>query len=136
MTRTLQTDHSATTQTGDRTSAGITAGGVDYLKIGDTWRVSPLSPQDNQTRSDENLRNARSYTCQALPDSTIDGAAVANYRTRTEGQDAVVDSTVSIAKSTGLALRVENVVDMGDGAKRHYTTQYSYTGIQAPAARK
>jgi len=136
MAKTLQTDHSAITQNGGRTSTGITADGVDYLKIGDAWKVSPLSPQDNQKRSDENLRNAKTYTCQALPDSTIDGVTVANYRTRTEGHDAVVDSTVSIAKSTGLALRVENDIDTGGGTKTHYTTRYSYSGIQAPAAQK
>ena len=99
-------------------------------------RSSPLSPQDNQKRSDENLRNAKTYTCQALPDSMIDGVTAANYRTHSEGDDAVVDSTVSIAKNTGLALRVENDVDIGGGNKTHYITRYSYTGIQAPATQK
>lgn len=136
MAKTLQTDHSAITQSGGRTSTGITAGGVDYLQIGGAWKVSPLSPQDNQKRSDENLRNAKTYTCQALPDSMIDGVTAANYRTRTESDDAVVDSTVSIAKRTGLALRVENDTDTGGGNRRHYITKYSYTGIQAPAAQK
>jgi hypothetical protein len=136
MAKTLQTDHSASTQAGTRTSTGITAGGVDYLQIGGTWRVSPMSPQDNQKRSDENLRNAKTYTCQALPDSMIDGVAVANYRTHTEGEDAVVDSTVSVAKSTGLALRVESDIDAGGGVKTHYTTRYSYTGVQAPVVQK
>ena len=136
MAKTLLADHSAITQEGDRTSTGITAGGINYLQIGGTWKASPLSPQDNQKRSDENLRNAKTYTCQALADSVIDSVTVANYRTRTETEDAMVDSTVSIAKSTGLALRVENTIDTGGGTKTHYITRYSYTGIQAPTIKK
>lgn len=136
MAKTLLTDHSAITQNGGRTNTGITAGGINYMQIDGTWKLSPLSPQDNQKRSDENLRNAKTYTCQALPDSMIDGVTVANYRTRTESEDAVVDSTVAIAKSTGLALRVENNIDTGGGTKTHYTTRYSYTGIQAPTVKK
>jgi hypothetical protein len=133
MARTLVADHSAVTQAGDHSGTGITASGVNYMQIGGKWMVSPLSPQDNQKRSDENLRNAKVYTCQALPDSTVDGVAVANYRMRTESDDAVVDSTLSIIKSTGLALQVENTVDAGGGTKNHYSTRYSYTGIHAPA---
>jgi hypothetical protein len=133
MAKTLTTDHSAVTQDGTRTITGITAGGVNYMQIGGTWKVSPLTPQDNQKRSEENLHNAKGYTCQALPDSTLDGVGVVTYRTRTENADAVVDSTVSIAKNTGLALQVENNIDSGGGTKMHYTTRYSYTGIHAPA---
>jgi hypothetical protein len=136
MEKTLQVDHSAVTQMGGRTSTGITAGGVNYLQIDGVWKVSPISPQDNLKRSEENMHNAKAYTCQALPDSTIDGVAVANYRTHTEGQDAVVDSTISISKSTGLALSIENEMDTGGGAKNHYVTRYSYTGIHAPTAQK
>jgi hypothetical protein len=136
MAKTLQADHSTTTQTGNATVSGITAGGVNYLQVGGAWRVSPLSPQDNQKRSDDNLRAAKSVTCQALPDSTIDGQEVANYKTHTEGQEAVVESTVSIAKSTGLALRVENAMAIDSGPMNRYTTRYSYTGIHAPAVQK
>ncbi len=136
MAKTLQTDHSAITQDNGHTSTGITAGGVNYLQMGGIWKVSPMSPHDNQQRSDENLRNAKTYTCQALPDSMIDGVAAANYRTHTESEDAVVESTLAIAKSSGLALRVENDIDAGGGAKRHYTTRYSYAGIQAPPVQK
>ncbi len=136
MAKTLLADHSAIAQEGDRTSTGITAGGINYLQIAGAWKASPLYPQDNQNRSDENLRNAKTYTCQALPDSVIDGVTVANYRTRTETEDAVVDSAVAIAKSTGLALRVENTIDTGGGTKMHYITRYGYTGIQAPTIKK
>jgi hypothetical protein len=98
--------------------------------------VSGLSPRDNQERSDENLRNAKSYTCQALPDSSLDGAPVFNYRTLTETDDAVNDSTVSILKSSRLAVAVENTTTEHNGPKTHYVTRYSYTGIRAPTIQK
>src|ERR1700744_852412 len=108
MAKTLLADHATATQSEGHTLNGITAGGVNYLQIGGVWKASPLSPKDNQARSDENLRNAKSYVCQPLPDSSIDGVAVANYHTRTESEDAVVESTIAISKASGLAIQVEN----------------------------
>ncbi len=134
MAKTLVADHATLTQSGGHTSNGITAGGVSYLQIGNAWKVSPLSPKDNQARSDENLRNAKSYTCQSLPDSSIDGVAVANYRTRTETEDTVVESQISISKTSGLAIQVDN--NIGEGNKSHYSTRYTYTGIHAPSVQK
>ena len=134
MAKTLVADHATLTQSGGHTSNGITAGGVSYLQIGNAWKVSPLSPKDNQARSDENMRNAKSYTCQSLPDSSIDGVAVANYRTRTETEDTVVESQISISKTSGLAIQVDN--NLGEGNKSHYSTRYTYTGIHAPSVQK
>src|SRR4029077_17928828 len=75
MAKTLVADHASLTQANGRTSNGITAGGVNFMQIDNVWRVSGLSPQENQARSNENLRNAKSYVCQSLPDSTVDGVA-------------------------------------------------------------
>ena len=136
MAKTLKADHATLTQSGGHTVNGITAGGVNYLQIDNVWKVSPLSPQDNQTRSDENLRNAKSYVCQSLPDSSIDGVAVANYRARTETEDAVVESKISISKTSGLAIQVDNELGSGEGNKSRYSTRYSYTGIHAPSVQK
>lgn len=136
MAKTLVADHTSLTQSGGRTLNGITAGGVNYLQIDNVWKVSPLSPQENQARSDENLRNAKTYVCQALPDSSIDGVAVANYRTRTETEDAVVESTISISKASGLAIEVINELASDPGNKSHYSTHYAYTGVHAPSVQK
>jgi hypothetical protein len=135
MAKTLIADHATTTQRDGRTSNGITAGGVNYLQIGNGWKVSPLSPKDNQARSDENLRNAKSYTCQSLPDSSIDGVLVANYRTRTETDDTVVESKIAISKTSGLAIQVDNGLT-SEGNKSHYSTRYTYTGVHAPSVQK
>jgi hypothetical protein len=136
MTKTLQVDHASVTQSNGITMNGITAGGVNYLQIDNVWKVSPISPRDNQVRSDENLRNAKSYVCQRLPDSSIQGVAVANYRMRTESDGTVVDSTIAISKGSGLAIEVTNELDSGGGSKSHYSTRYTYTGIHAPSVKK
>jgi hypothetical protein len=136
MAKTLVADHASLTQSNGRSMNGITAGGINYLQIDGVWKVSPLSPKDNQTRSDENLLNAKSYTCQSLPDSSIDGVAVVNYRTRTETEDTVVESKIAILKTSGLALQVDNDLAAGAGNKSHYSTHYTYTGVQAPSVEK
>ncbi len=137
MAKTLQVDHATASQSEGHTTNGITAAGVNYLQINNVWKVSPLSPKDNQQRSDENLHDAKSFVCQALPDSSIDGVPVANYKLRTEAEDAVVDSKISISKASGLAVAVEYDIDPGGGDKKsHISTRYSYTGIHAPAVQK
>lgn len=133
MAKTLQVDHGTVTQSNGRTRSAVTAGGVNYLQLGDVWKVSPFSPRDDQAHSDENLRNAKTYVCQSLPDSSIEGVAVANYRTRTETEDVVVESTISISKTSGLAIEVDNDLSSGEGRKSHYTVLYTYIGIHAPS---
>jgi len=134
MAKTLVADHASVTQGNNQTLNGITAGGVNYLQIDGKWKASLLSPKDNQVRSDENLKNAKSYVCQSLPDSTIDGAAVANFQTRTEGEDEIIESKIAISKVSGLAIQVENYL-AGENNSR-YTTRYTYTNIHAPAVQK
>jgi hypothetical protein len=136
MAKTLQVDHATITQSNGQMTHGITVGGVNYLQIGTVWTISPLSARDNQTRSAENLRNAKAYDCQSLPDSSIDGVAVANYRTRTETEDAVVESKISLSKVSGLAIEVDNDLSSGERKLSHYTTRYSYTAIHAPTVQK
>lgn len=134
MARTLVADHATVNTSGGRTMNGITAGGVNYLQIDGVWKTSPLTPKENQALSDENLKNAKSYVCQSLPDSTLDGVAVANYHTRTETEENVVESKIAISKASGLAIQVENNL-AGDNAS-HYVTRYSYANIHAPSVRK
>ncbi len=134
MAKTLVADHAAVTQGKNRTLNGITVGGVNYMQIDGKWKASLLSPKDNQERSDENLKNAKSYVCQSLPDSTIDGVAVANYQTHTEGDGEIIESKIAISKASGLAIQVENNL-AGENNSR-YTTRYTYTNIHAPAIQK
>lgn len=136
MAKTLRVDHATSTQSNGHTSNGITAGGVNYLQIGSVWKLSPLSPQDNQTRSDENLHNAKSYVCQRLTDGSIAGVAVTFYQTRTENDGTIVESKIALSKASGLAVEVDNDIDSGGGSKSHYSSRYTYTDIKAPSVQK
>jgi hypothetical protein len=136
MAKTLVADHASLTQSNGHSMNGITAGGVNYLQIENAWKASPLTPKDNQSRSDENLRNAKTYVCQSLPDSIVDGVPVANYRTRTETEDAIVESKIAISKVSGLAIQVDNDLTADGIIKSHYSTHYSYTGVHAPPVQK
>jgi hypothetical protein len=127
-------DHATLTHSDGRTLNGITAGGVNYLLIDGTWKTSSFSPKDNQAQSDENLKNAKSYVCQTLPDGNVDGVAVANYHTRTETDDEVVESKVAISKASGMAILVEN--SLAGENKSHYITHYTYIGIHVPSVQK
>jgi hypothetical protein len=80
------------------------------------------------------LKNAKSHTCQSLPDSSIDGVLVANYQTRTGTEDTVVESKIAISKASGLAIQVDN--NIGEGNKSHYSTHYTYSGVHAPSVQK
>jgi hypothetical protein len=41
-----------------------------------------------------------------------------------------------VAKGSGLILRLEEDLDVGDGDKRHISMRYDYTNVQAPAGVK
>jgi hypothetical protein len=128
MEKTMRADHATSTTRAGESLHGITVGGVNYLQMQGVWKKSPMSVQDNIDRSHENLKNATEYSCKPLPDSTVNGVAVANYATHTVG-GAVIDNTISIDRRTGLAVTV--TTDIKDSGS-HVVTQYSYSGIKAP----
>ena len=129
MEKTLLSNHTTTTTRGNETMRGVTVGGTAYLQINGAWRKSPLTPQDNIAQSRANLKDAKEYSCKALPDGAVDGIPVANFATRTVGSEGdVIDSRIAISRSTGLAVSVENHV----GSKVGYMTRYGYTDVKAP----
>jgi hypothetical protein len=80
--------------------------------MGGKWIVSPISPHGKG------------------------GVAVANYQIRTESEDRAVDCTPSIAKASGLTIRVENSRQSGDGVKSSCVTRYRHAGIHAPTVQR
>ncbi len=130
MEKSLQADHTTTTTHGADVMRGVTVDGTLYLQIGGAWRKSPISVQDNLAMSRQNLKDAKEYTCKALPDSVVDGTPVANYATHTVSDDAVIDSHVAIAKGSGLAVSVENRHTGHAGADM--VTKYGYGNVKAP----
>ena len=130
MEKSLQVNHATTSTHGADVVHGVTVDGTVYLQMRGAWRKSPISVQDNLAMSRENLKDAREYSCKALPDSVVDGTPVANYATRTVNDDTVIDSRIAIAKDSGLAVSVENRRTGETGGD--VVTKYSYGNVKAP----
>ena len=133
MLKVVTTDHSASSKdSGNRTYEGITVGGKSYIKIHDKWTVSPISPQEMLKQEQENIQNAKVYTCKALPGETVDGIEAGVYSFHSETPDVGTgDGTIWLSKSTGLPLKTEEDITT-EGDKRHLSIRYSYTNIHAP----
>jgi hypothetical protein len=131
MEKVITVDHSTTTQIDGRVLEGITSGNVSYLKVGGKWMKNPSSPQESLQREQENIRNAKVYTCQALADSSVNGTSALVIRAHSESDAGVADVTVWISKSTGLPLKLEEDL-VANGGKRHISNQYGYTNIRPP----
>ncbi|MEO8848823.1 MAG: hypothetical protein ABI440_09385 [Casimicrobiaceae bacterium] len=132
MEKTIAIDHATTTTAGTETVKGVTVGGSMYFQSRGTWRKSPMTAQAAIAQSRENLKNAKEYSCTPLPDSVVDGVAVANFATHMVSDDATNDGAVAIDTRSGLAIRVENNLKTGAANAPHYVTQYTYGGIKAP----
>ena len=83
MEKTLLSNHTTVTTRGSETLRGVTVDDTMYLQINGAWRKSSFTPKDNIEQSRGNLKDAKAYTCKALPDAVVDGVAVANFATHT-----------------------------------------------------
>jgi hypothetical protein len=131
MEKVITVDHSTTTEIDGRIVEGITSAGNSYLKVRDKWIKSPSSPQETLQREQENIREAKVYTCQALADSSVNGISALVVRAHSEGDSGIADVTLWISKSTGLPLKLEEDL-VANGVKRHISNRYGYTNIHAP----
>ncbi len=123
--------HATSTETGRATvSETITVGGAIYLKAAGAWKKSPMTPQAMVQQEQDNIKNAKSYTCKPLPDDRVDGAPAAVYTAHTETDFGATDAKVWISKATGLPLRSEE--DLGGDGKRHISVKYDYANISVP----
>ncbi|MEO5823968.1 MAG: hypothetical protein ABIT71_25970 [Vicinamibacteraceae bacterium] len=115
-------------------SETVTVGDVSYVLVQGRWSRSPTTPRARLQEERENLRRAKSYSCQVVRDESVDGVAATIYRTRSESSDAAVsDVQVWIAKSAGLPLKRE--IDTGrEGrpATMHLAQRFEYVNVQIP----
>ena len=130
MEKSLRADHTTTTAHGAETMRGVTVGGTVYVQGRGAWRKSPMTVQQSIEQMRENLRDAKAFTCKALPDAVADGTPVLMYATHTVTDDGTQDSRIAVAKSTGLAVSVENRNPGEPGADM--TTHYGYANVKAP----
>jgi hypothetical protein len=124
-----------TTATGGL-AAGVETIAIDnttYLKMNGAWRKSPMTPQDQLKQEQENIKNAKVYTCQLLRTESVNGVSTNVYKVHSESEDVgASDGTVWVAPSLGLPVRSEQ--DMTSvGGKTHMTISWDFANIHAPA---
>ena len=109
----------------------INANGATYAMVNGTWMKSPVSVEQLIQQSQAQVASAKSHTCQAMPDETLDGVAASVYTSHTETANGATDSRVWIAKATGLPVKSEIDMTMGD-RKSHTSVRYEYNNVTAP----
>jgi hypothetical protein len=137
MLKVVTTPHHAVSTRSGRPDVAelITIGDTNYLKYRGVWKKSPLSPADYSRQEEENIRNAKVYTCRQLPDESVDGTPAAVYSAHSETPDVgTADAKIWIAKSTGLPLRSDSDLNTGDEVQ-HTSTRYDYANIRAPVVK-
>jgi hypothetical protein len=116
----------------DRVSESIVVNGKSYIQDQGRWQSSPVSLADMLKQEKQNIEQATAYTCQASKDDMVGGLATTVYRVHTENESSKADAEVWVAKSTGLVMRTEEDIDVGVGAKMHYSIKYDYANVKAP----
>lgn len=113
--------------------------GVDnttYVRIRGVWRRSPMTPQDQLKQEQENIANAKVYTCSKLRSETVDGIAAVVYKVHSETPDVgTADGTVWIAPSLGLPVKTDEDFTPAGGSKVHHAVTWDYTNIAAPVVK-
>ena len=109
----------------------INVNGATYAMVNGTWMKSPVSVEQLIQQSQAQVASAKAHTCQAMPDETLDGVAASVYTSHTETATGATDSRVWIAKATGLPIKSEIDLTMGD-RKSHTSVRYEYNNVTAP----
>lgn len=125
--------HAVSVRDGSHRGESIVVDNTSYVQIKGAWRKSPMSPQDQLQQEQENIRNAKVYTCSQLRSETINGIAAVAYHVHSETPDVGnADGTVWIAPSLGLPLKTEEDIMQSMGPKMHLSITWDYANIQAP----
>ncbi len=104
-----------------------------YVKSRRGWVKSPISPQEMAEQQKKNQAEAKSVTCRALRDETVDGEPAAVYSSHSESDGTTSDAVVWISKKSGLLLKEELDLDVGDvGGKTHHSTRFDYRDVRPP----
>lgn len=111
----------------------IFAGGNRYIKLTGKWMKSPLTTQELQEQDRQNRQNAKEYSYRYMRDESVQGESAAVYHAHNKTEDFTSDAEIWISKTKGLILRAEEDMDTGgEGGKRHLSTRYEYSNVQAP----
>ena len=114
----------------------IYTGGATYVKVAGKWTPGPWTAQQVMKREQENRQKSK-FSCHYLREESVNGETAAVYSTHPETTEQDVgkqtsDGQIWISKSRGLPLRHEFDLNAGDGNKKHHSSRYEYTNVQAP----
>jgi hypothetical protein len=136
MIKVATTPHHTSSTYGSQTSEAIVADDTSFVRINGAWRKSPLTPQDQLRQEQENIKNAKVYTCTQLRSETVNGFAAVAYKVHSETPDVgTSDGTVWIASSLGLPVKADEDVATGAGTKMHLSVSWDYANIRAPVGK-
>jgi hypothetical protein len=111
----------------------IASGGQNYILVDGRWSRSPMDQAAMVKQEQENIRDAKAYSCRRLRDESVGGVPAVVYAMHSETEDIRSDGQVWVAKRTGLVLRTETDMSMTDGSgTNHDSARYEYTNVQAP----
>ena len=103
-----------------------------YVLVDGKWSAIPTAPGAAAKQIQENLRDAKSVSCQLMKVETIDGQSAALYETRIgDGADSSVN-LMWISKSSGLPVHQKIQINPGGGDKVEYEIRFEYGNVQAP----
>lgn len=124
--------------TDERSTRGevIVADNTTYVLIKGVWHKSPMTPQAQLKQEQENIRDAKVYTCTQLRSETVNGIGAVAYKVHSETPDVgTTDGTVWIAPSLGLPVKTDEDLTLLAGPKKHVSIVWDYTNIHAPAVK-
>jgi hypothetical protein len=129
--------HSYTTTTAanggkSQTSETIMVQGKKYIRVNGKWMGTPVTTAEVLEQEKETEKNAKA-SCQLVRTEPVNGESASVYHMQRETPGFKEDSQIWVSKSTGLALRGEQDVDMGgEIGKQHRSARFEYSNIQAP----
>ena len=128
--------HTVSTDGSQTTGETIGIDNTSYVRIRGAWRKSPMTPQDQLQQEQENIRNAKVYTCTKLRSETVNGIASVVYKVHSETPDVgTADGTVWIAPSLGLPVKTDEDFTPVGGSKVHHAIVWDYADIRAPVVK-
>ena len=114
----------------------IVADNTTYVLMKGAWRKSPMTPQEQLKQEQENIRDAKVYTCTMVRTETVNGIAAVAYKVHSETPDVGnTDGIVWVAPSLGLPVKTDEDLTLLGGSKRHLSITWDYANIHAPAVK-
>lgn len=139
VTRVLATpNHQFVTRTDSagvkRRSEVIDTGIAMYVKVGETWRTSPTSPQGMQNMLIESQKRATATSCKKLREESIGGASTTVYSVHSETEAGMTNSILWISNADDLPLKQEVTMEAaGSVGTSRSEVRFDYKDVKRPS---